>query len=389
MPLPVNSNLVPQAGKASFVTEDIYIKGGFRSVATKKIRDQINVASRKAGMIVYVADMDKYYKLKPDLSSWLPWTGGSSSAGGDAAAAFGVMEVVSVVEPTEISPSWFAANSVGAFDVVDCPESPNYDDVVTTDFMGFHFGSADGARMIQIGFGVMGGTNGMFIRSKPNAAAAEFGEWLYIEGNSVAKSTYDLRPSSRHSKLAHGFTVGKCIAVDSTGNFIGARSDNASTCEVVGFITDVPDEDTFELTTPNTYAKDMFVNLTPGHVYYVSSSVAGSLVDAVPTTPGFVNKPVMIATSATSGILLNQRGVIIPDVAATANVVALNTATVDANKLLVVENNFGAISPLVQVQDNAGFVRNDVKIKVAAANITFDFTDAGTISGTWKAVVYA
>lgn len=386
----LNTNLVPQPGKATFITEDVYIKGGMRSVATRKLRDAIPVSVRKAGMLVYVADMSKYYSLNTDLTSWSPFNPGAAGAGTDAATAFGVMEVVSVAAPAEISSSWFPANSVGAFDVTDCPTAPNFVDGDDTEFMGLHFGVGDGARMLQMGFGIKGGTDGMFIRAKASATA-DFGEWIFIEGTSANKSLYDLRPSSRHTKAAHGFVVGTCIAVDAAGAFIAARADSPLSCEVVGFCTDVVDENVFELTVPNVWAKDMFTSLTPGHVYYVSGTVAGELVDVVPVTPGFVSKPVLVAVTATSGILLNQRGVIIPEPASGTNVSNLDTTTIDSGThLLVIENNFGAISPLVQVQDNAGFVRNDVKIKVTASDITFDFTSTtGTIAGTWKAVVYA
>lgn len=388
MAIPVQSNLTPaHPSKMPFVLEDIYMKGGFRVVATKALRDSIPVQSRKPGMIVYVFDMDKYYKLAADMSTWTIW----GTPGGAREPSFGVMEVISVNAPAAIASSWFAANSVGAFDVVNSPDAPNFVDGVTTDFMGFHFGSSDGARMVQLGIGVLGGTNGIFVRSK-TSANTPFGDWVFIKGEHAASSTHDLRPSSNHSKVAHGFALGDVLAVDSSGNFIGARSDSPTTCEVVGFVTDVIDADTFELTTPNTYARDLWTGLTPGHVYYVSSTVAGKLVDVVPVTPGFVNKPVMIAVNATSGIILNQRGVIIPQPPTqSTNVITLNTALIDGTShLLQIENNSGAIVPLVQVQDNLGYVRNDVKTRVDPSSITFDFTDTTPApTGMWKAVVYA
>lgn len=389
MTIPVNSNLVPaHPGKTPYVVEDIYIKGGFRVVATKELRDSIPLQARKPGMIVYVFNMDKYYKLSGDLATWTIWGGPGQS---NNEPSFGVMEVVSVSAPTAIASSWFAANSVGAFDVLNCPDAPNYVNGTTTDFMGFHFGSSDGARMLQLGIGILGGTNGIFVRSK-TSANTPFGDWVFVKGEHAASSTHDLRPSSNHAKVAHGFALGDALAVDSLGIFIGARSDSPSTCEVVGFVTDVIDADTFELTTPNTYARDLWTGLTPGHVYYVSSTVAGKLVDVVPVTPGFVNKPVMIAVNATSGVILNQRGAIIPQPPTqSTNVVTVNTALIDGvSHLIQIENNSGAVSPLVQIQDNLGYVRNDVKTRVDPSTITFDFTGVTPEpTGMWKAVVYA
>jgi hypothetical protein len=48
--------------------------------------------------------------------------------------------------------------------------------------------------------------------------------------------------------------------------------------------------------------------LTPGRVYYLSQSVAGALSLTEPTAVGTVSKPLVIATSATTGVMFNFRG---------------------------------------------------------------------------------
>ncbi len=81
------SKIVPKNGRDFPVVEDSYVQGGFRSLEAESDRNAIPVSSRKTGMIVYVRDDQKYYKLSSpsnDLGNNSGWeevviNGGSSS----------------------------------------------------------------------------------------------------------------------------------------------------------------------------------------------------------------------------------------------------------------------------------------------------------------------
>lgn len=65
---------------------DIYGKGGFRSVASNKERDEITPARRSVGMLVYAIQEEKFYQLKGGIanSNWVEsQMGGGTGGGGD------------------------------------------------------------------------------------------------------------------------------------------------------------------------------------------------------------------------------------------------------------------------------------------------------------------
>ncbi|WP_316750427.1 tail fiber domain-containing protein [Pedobacter gandavensis] len=64
---------------------DIYGKGGFRSVAGNKERDEITPARRSPGMLVYSIQEEKFYQLKGGIanSNWVESKMGSGAGGGE------------------------------------------------------------------------------------------------------------------------------------------------------------------------------------------------------------------------------------------------------------------------------------------------------------------
>ena len=66
----IPSTIVPFTSDDTYpVTEDQYIKGGFRSVRALADRDNIPLARRSVGMLVYVISEDITYKLN-DNNTW-------------------------------------------------------------------------------------------------------------------------------------------------------------------------------------------------------------------------------------------------------------------------------------------------------------------------------
>lgn len=70
MPITLISYLVPRNAQQFSVTEDVYIKGGYSSVANVAARDAIPAGSRKAGMLVYTRETGATYRLRDDLATW-------------------------------------------------------------------------------------------------------------------------------------------------------------------------------------------------------------------------------------------------------------------------------------------------------------------------------
>jgi len=91
--------------------------------------------------------------------------------------------------------------------------------------------------------------------------------------------------------------------------YVAAQADTETNAEVVGLVVWVgSDEFVFQTSGIVTGLSGM----TPGAVYYLATVSAGGMTPTEPTTPGNVSKPVLIALSATVGLLLSMRGLVIP-----------------------------------------------------------------------------
>jgi len=94
--------------------------------------------------------------------------------------------------------------------------------------------------------------------------------------------------------------------------YVAAMANTETNAEVVGLVVWVgSDEFVFQTSGIVTGLSGM----TPGTVYYLGGAGgvgAGTMTPTEPTTPGTVSKPVLIALSATVGLLLSMRGLVIP-----------------------------------------------------------------------------
>lgn len=90
MPLYASAFFVPTSAGIPYILEDIYFRGGYRSVATVTERNAIKSSARKQGMICYVREESKLY--------WLPT---ATIAGDDAWQVFNVNDYLtfSAAEP--------------------------------------------------------------------------------------------------------------------------------------------------------------------------------------------------------------------------------------------------------------------------------------------------
>lgn len=74
MPVQVASTLIPRNSATWPVVEDTYFKGGFRVCLDTTVRDAINSASRKQGMLVATLADSKIWQMEADLLTWTEFT---------------------------------------------------------------------------------------------------------------------------------------------------------------------------------------------------------------------------------------------------------------------------------------------------------------------------
>jgi hypothetical protein len=112
------------------------------------------------------------------------------------------------------------------------------------------------------------------------------------------------------NQVAHGFVVGDVIRrTTGGGSYQKAQADSEANAEVIGIVTAVADANNF------TYLEEGPVTglsgLTDATVYFLSEATAGLLTATEPSAAGEVSKPLLIATSTTTGVFFNWRGNII------------------------------------------------------------------------------
>jgi hypothetical protein len=130
--------------------------------------------------------------------------------------------------------------------------------------------------------------------------------------------------SKQVTQNSHGFTVGQAVYLNGS-TYALARADLASTAEAIGVVSNVITSNIFEVTELG-YISGLS-SLTPGEVYFLSDSVAGGITVNEPTNVGSVSKPMLIADSATSGYVLNYRGVVVGGANARTQISLPNNAT--------------------------------------------------------------
>lgn len=126
------------------------------------------------------------------------------------------------------------------------------------------------------------------------------------------------------NQTTHGFIQNQ-IVYWSGAQYDVADNANGSEAEVYGMVTTVINANSFILTTGGLVTS---VGLNVG-VNFLGS--AGALTLTPPTTPGSIEKPLLIATSTTSGLFVNWRGKVIPTPAPAAgswSAVAVDTQMV-------------------------------------------------------------
>jgi len=109
-------------------------------------------------------------------------------------------------------------------------------------------------------------------------------------------------------QVNHGFSIGDAVRYDGTG-WVWSQANLDANSEVYGMVSNVIDLDNFTITTSG-YVVGLS-GLIPGITYFLSAQIPGGLTSTEPLADGQVSKPLLLATSATSGLYVDMRGELI------------------------------------------------------------------------------
>ena len=134
------------------------------------------------------------------------------------------------------------------------------------------------------------------------------GPWTF--GSSSASSGSGSAITKSISQASHGLSVGMVVRYTSTtSKYIPSIASSDADSEVYGIVSSVADANNFSLTTAG-YVTGLTI-ATSGTAYYLSPYTYGGLTVESTSTAGFVNKPVLLSDSTSSGFVLQSRGVLV------------------------------------------------------------------------------
>lgn len=110
------------------------------------------------------------------------------------------------------------------------------------------------------------------------------------------------------TQVAHGYAVGDWLRHNGT-SYVKAQADSATNSRAVGVVVEVVDADNFVLQAGGYV--EVLSGLSAGSQYYLSPSSAGAITTTEPTAEDQISKPVLFATTTTSGWILNHRGLFV------------------------------------------------------------------------------
>jgi hypothetical protein len=141
-------------------------------------------------------------------------------------------------------------------------------------------------------------------------AIANNSNWvIFVEGGDDGTSDSNIK--RQFEQLTHGFSVGDVIGYDGSV-FVKVSSLTAATIEALGIITNVIDANNFNLTFSGYISTvgitDVNSNILTGGTVYYLANVAGELSPTAPTGTTELSKPMLVALSADTGVVLQYRG---------------------------------------------------------------------------------
>ena len=128
MAIQVASNLVPRNGSTWPVVEDVYVKGGYRTVADLAARDAIDPLALKLGMLVFVQSENAHFKLDqvgPPVWAQASLQGPTGPTGAQGVAGpTGAQGIAGPTGPTGAQGPQGVAGPTGATSTVPGPTGP-------------------------------------------------------------------------------------------------------------------------------------------------------------------------------------------------------------------------------------------------------------------------
>lgn len=107
------------------------------------------------------------------------------------------------------------------------------------------------------------------------------------------------------TQSSHGLAVGDVVRYNGT-SYVKSIASDRSTAYAVGVVSAVADANNFEMVLSGRITG--LSGLTAGKAYFLSDSVAGDISNIAPIANGTVSKPILFATSTTTGVVNIQRG---------------------------------------------------------------------------------
>jgi hypothetical protein len=141
--------------------------------------------------------------------------------------------------------------------------------------------------------------------------SGQAGSVLISDGTSVGwVSVAAATASINVVQTGHGFVIGSVVKATNNPSipYAAAQANNAANAQVFGIVSAVSLTG-YSVTTSGIVSS--LISLVQGTLYYLSDASAGTLTPTEPTTTTSISKPLFIATSATTGIFFNQRGIVV------------------------------------------------------------------------------
>lgn len=183
------------------------------------------------------------------------------------------------------------------------------------------------------------------------------------------------------TQVGHSFNIGDILRYDGVGaQYVKALADSPNNANVTGIVYDVVNANSFKLLYAGAISG--LSGLGSGIMYYLSSTTPGGMVATPPSALGTVIKPVLTATSATTGIFVNM---------ATTQSSSMSSAFTNASLaggVLSVTHNLNNKFCHVTVYDETNKIVIPDEVTAVNSNLlTITLTSHAPISGTWNVIV--
>lgn len=107
----------------------------------------------------------------------------------------------------------------------------------------------------------------------------------------------------------HTFSVGDVVEY-SGSTFIKALALEGRNSEVIGWVSEIPDANSFKVVINGYVDGISALTLSPTTTYYLSDTIAGGVISVSPTNPNTISKPILTTLTNNDAIIFQYRGII-------------------------------------------------------------------------------